>query len=211
MRGLPGDTVAVAVRVRDFQQLITAQGTLLYDSTVVMSVGVAPGALAGLSTGNFGTLGRRYLSFAWFDPAVTGQSLPDSATFFTVRFRIAGTLADSTPITLAGVPTALEFTAAGFVPVPHMVEAGAVVVGPPLGLRRDYNGEVAAFWPNPAHGQIQLSAAALVGAARQKSVTLVNLVTGCSSRRPVEAGGTVSLAGLPPGLYRLGRHRLAVQ
>lgn len=192
----PGDTVAVAVRMSGFRQMLTAQGTLAFDSTVVEAVGVLPGALAGLSSANFGQLGRAYLTFAWFDPAVSGQSLPDSAVLFVVRYRVVGGVGQRSAFRFTDAPTIVEFTRVGFQAVVPVRIAGVVRIGNPTGAPQDSAApSTFGFFPNPATGWLTVAGAA--------TVWLTETASGRRHLLRPAPDGHLDLRSWPPGYYLL--------
>jgi len=79
----------IPVRVRGFYDLVSLQGSIRWDSSVITFnsiTSVAPGI--GLSVSNFNSTAANRLLFSWFDNDLTGKRLTDSANLFVIRFNI---------------------------------------------------------------------------------------------------------------------------
>jgi hypothetical protein len=191
----PGDTVLVALRMSGFQQMLTAQGTLAFDSTVIEVLEAVPGPLSGLSAANFGQMGRQYLTFAWFDPAVSGQSLPDSTVLFQVRFRVVGTDGQRSPLRLTDAPTVVEFTRVGFQPVVPARGVGVVRVSALAATMPEVSDAGFAFYPNPAPAELMVRGAT--------AVWLTEPLTGRRHHLSILPDGRLDLRRWPSGYYLL--------
>ena len=134
--GNQGDQVLVPVRVNGFTDLLSMQGTIVFDSAVVSYVGVEQFGLPALSSGNFGTtnVGIGQLTFSWFDGDLSGESLADSSVVFAIRFDLIGNVGDSSIIDFDSIPTPLEFVDTGFNIISASYQAGVVsIIGVPGG------------------------------------------------------------------------------
>lgn len=191
----PGDTVLVALRVIGFQQMLTAQGTLAFDSTVIEALEAVPGPLSGLSAANFGQMGRQYLTFAWFDPAVSGQLLPDSATLFQVRFRVVGTAGQRSSLRITDTPTVVEFTRVGFQPVVPVRGGGVVQVSALAATVPEASEAGFYFYPNPATAELRVCGAT--------AVWLTEPLTGRRYHLNIPPDGRLDLRRWPSGSYLL--------
>lgn len=109
--GLPGAEVIVPVRVKGFSNMITSQGTISFDPQVVKLLGVEQYGLPNFGPANFNLSNSAdgKVLFSWDDATLSGQSLPDDATLFTVRFKVVGTYGMSSNISFISSPTKLEF------------------------------------------------------------------------------------------------------
>jgi uncharacterized protein (TIGR02145 family) len=104
------NTVVVPVTVDRFTRMVSLQGSINWDSTVLRYQGIssfAPGI--GLVAGNFNNTAANNLTFSWVDATLAGQTLADSSTLFTIRFNLAGNARGrSTSISFDNQPTLLE-------------------------------------------------------------------------------------------------------
>lgn len=125
-----GSQVVVPVRANNFTDLVSMQGTVHFDPTVLTYTTVEQLGLPGLSVGSFGTtqasLGN--ITFSWYDGDLSGESISDSTVLFALRLTIIGSPGDSSLIWLDDLPTPLEFVDNGFNTISHVVDTGLVVV-----------------------------------------------------------------------------------
>lgn len=109
------DTVATStqfcVDVTGIQatDLVGIQLTIEYDPSQLQFDEVNNFGLTGLNEGQFATPASGKISLAWTDPAVTGVTVEDGTTLFSLCFTALGST-DSTKITFSGDPTAIEVT-----------------------------------------------------------------------------------------------------
>ena len=94
------------------------QGSFQWDPSKLQYQSVisyGPVALA-LGAGNFGlaSVASGNLSFSWNDADLSGETLTDSSTIFTVRFNIIGAGGTNSYLQFANNPTMLEVVNAGF-------------------------------------------------------------------------------------------------
>ncbi len=125
-----GNQVVVPVRVNNFTDLISMQGTVHFDPTVASYAGVEQFALPGLSLGSFGTtqsaLGN--ITFSWFDGDLSGENLANGDVVFALRLDLIGSPGDSSFIWFDDSPTPLEFVNDLFTIQPYAVDTGLVIV-----------------------------------------------------------------------------------
>ncbi|HNW90500.1 MAG TPA: cohesin domain-containing protein [Bacteroidales bacterium] len=105
-----GTQVMVPVKVVDFASIVSAQGTVQFDQSVISFVSVQDFGLATLDESSFGIsqAANGKLMFSWTDPDLGGESLPDSAVLFTIRFNVIGISGQSSALSFVNVPTAME-------------------------------------------------------------------------------------------------------
>lgn len=108
--GVAKTQVLVPIRVKQFKDLIGAQGTLSWDAEVASFTAVKDFGITGLTEANFSEKHARKgkLVFSWYDPNLTPQSLPDSTVLFAVQFKLIGPAGASTPLTFINNPVKLE-------------------------------------------------------------------------------------------------------
>ena len=131
--GTTGGTVNVPVRVRNFVNLIGAQGTVGWNTSVVTFDTVSNFGLPGMFISNFGLtqVASGRLPFSWDDPTFVGVNLPDSAILFEIEFNVVGGPGTQTPIEFFTTPTNLEFIDNTFSTVSYTTQNGEVDI--PLG------------------------------------------------------------------------------
>jgi hypothetical protein len=123
---------AASVRVSDFNEIVGAQFTFTWDSSVLSYSGVrdlAPflGVIEHFGEDN---TAAGVLRFAWYNDALTGISLPDSAQLFTVDFDVIGSGGGRSDLAFSNVPTIREVVDTSFVGVPANFTDGLVFLNP---------------------------------------------------------------------------------
>ncbi len=128
--GVNGGIAIVPVRVWNFSYILSIQGSIIFDTSVVSFLNIQNFGLVGMDTGNFGTGGAAAgkLSFLWYDGALTGQTLSDSTVLFSMAFNIKGIQGSSTTIAFNNTPTPLEAVNNNFVSVPLTYSNGKISV-----------------------------------------------------------------------------------
>ncbi len=156
-----GETVTVDVRGNGFQNIVSAQFGITWDSAVVKFDSVSNFAFPPNSSSGFGgDTDAGHLSFLWItEDFNNGNSLPDSAVIFSIVFDVIGVSGTSTsldfgeisstsPIEISDLNGELEVTlSSGLVVVgtDGIVEQGAEVFGQVV------------CTPNPAFGDVRFS------------------------------------------------------
>jgi hypothetical protein len=105
-----GSQVTVPVRVKDFINILSVQGTIIFDPAIISFVSVQQFNVPGMNAGNFGVtqIGSGILTFSWFESNLIGQTLADSAIIFSVKFNVTGTTGQLSALTFSSTPTLLE-------------------------------------------------------------------------------------------------------
>ncbi|MEA1874708.1 MAG: T9SS type A sorting domain-containing protein [Bacteroidota bacterium] len=105
-----GAVVQLPVRVSDFSDIISLQGSLSFDSNIAEFDTIIQYGLPSLAYANFGTnnasLGS--LSFSWNDPTLAGVTLPSNSAIFVLQFTLIGNISDISPLDFVETPTSLE-------------------------------------------------------------------------------------------------------
>ncbi|MBX2816775.1 MAG: hypothetical protein KTR24_12280, partial [Saprospiraceae bacterium] len=96
----PGSEVCVDISVKGFTDMLTMEGTIEWDNTVLSNPELRNFDLPDLSNGTFnldqGAAGR--ISFAWFDMTTDGRTVPDDQVIFQLCFNVIGDRGSSTTI-----------------------------------------------------------------------------------------------------------------
>lgn len=100
---LPGDTVCIDVSVSNFIDILSFQGELGWDTDFFELVelrNINP-SLLGLDTISTISFDREegFITWSWFNPSLTGFSLPDPSNLFQICFRAIGPLGQNTDLT----------------------------------------------------------------------------------------------------------------
>ncbi|MBU1720596.1 MAG: hypothetical protein KKA07_16145, partial [Bacteroidetes bacterium] len=128
--GLQGATVTVLFTVNNFDDILSAQGSIHFDPDVVQFVSTSNYALPGLNSSAFGTTqsSTGLITFSWFDSDLSGESLADGATIFSIQFSLIGNSGETSIVDINGVPAALEFANNLFLEVLSSANAGLITI-----------------------------------------------------------------------------------
>ncbi len=129
----PDETFSLDLQVEDFELITGLQFSVNWDPEVLEFVNVDNFGLPGLTTeGNFGTMqvDQGILRFAWFHQELTGVTLPDMSTVFSVKFKVVGDPNTNTQVTITNEPIVVEVVSTSGM-LPFNIQNGTVtVMGP---------------------------------------------------------------------------------
>ncbi|MFL5753230.1 MAG: T9SS type A sorting domain-containing protein [Bacteroidia bacterium] len=122
--------VVVPVRVWRFHGILSAQGTISFNTAVATYVATEQYGLNGMTAGNFGTsqVSSGKLMFSWSDANLIGANLADSSVIFAIRFNIVGLPGDTTRLNFINSPTPVEFIDSTFNTVSPTLVPGKIRV-----------------------------------------------------------------------------------
>lgn len=128
--GMQTQLVSVPIRAYAFNDILSMQGTLDFDTSVIVYNSVVNYGLPYMSTANFGTTqvndGR--LSFSWYDQDLSGETLVDSTIIFELVFTVVGGIGEFGEVLLNSTMTPIEFVEIGNLPIPYVLDSGGVLV-----------------------------------------------------------------------------------
>ncbi len=105
-----GDDITVDIVVDGFTNILSFQYSMNWDPTVLDYVSVTniTTLLDGFSMANFGTsnTGSGQLAVSWFDPGVSGVTLPSGTVLYSLTLHVLNT--NATTISFSGTPTPIE-------------------------------------------------------------------------------------------------------
>lgn len=135
--GGSGQPATVHVKVRNFKKIISAQGSIQFNTSVATYAGVSQFGISGLSAANFGTTATATgaLTFSWSDLTLAGATLADGATLFSIQYNVIGSAGQSSPILLTSSPTILEFSDTSLATIPYNVLPGLISVNSTVTIR----------------------------------------------------------------------------
>ena len=130
LNGQNGTQITVPVKVKDFQNIISTQGTIQFDPAIVSYVSVQPFGLSGMNSSSFGTtgVGTGKLTFSWYDGTLEGVSLSDSSVIFSITFNITGTNSQISLLTFENTPTIIEIVDNLFNTLTTILDNGSITV-----------------------------------------------------------------------------------
>jgi len=157
----PGETINLDIQVDTFQEIVGMQFTVKWDSTVLQFLEVNNFFLPFLGLEDFGTQNTSggQLTFAWTDDAVTGVTLADGSSIFTLVFKVVGALNSSTQVEITDFPTALEISNLDNDILAVTLENGTINVGEPVASTEERTFDFTLFQnqPNPFKTETNLT------------------------------------------------------
>ena len=127
----PGGTaVDVSVHALDFINIISAQGTISFNTSIATLDTLVYYGLPSMDIANFGLtqVGSGKLMYSWNDPTLAGVNVADSAILFTMRFNVIGSPGTFTWLELIDVPTTQEYVDNTFTPLVEQLIDGKITV-----------------------------------------------------------------------------------
>ncbi|MFT4665539.1 MAG: gliding motility-associated-like protein [Polaribacter sp.] len=105
-----GGTATVFVTVDSFENAVSLQFTLSWDSDILSYESTGDYGLTNLSGFNFGEtqIANGLLTFVWFDGQVGGVTLADGSTVFSVTFNAIGELGEMSDVLFVNSPTPIQ-------------------------------------------------------------------------------------------------------
>ena len=130
LAGQTSSQITVPVKVKDFQDIISCQGTIQFDPVIVTYSSVQDFGLPGMNSSSFGTTGvsSGKLTFSWYDATLLGISVSDSTTIFTITFNIIGTNTQVSPLTFVNTPTLIEIVDNAYNTLTTVLDNGSITV-----------------------------------------------------------------------------------
>lgn len=152
-----GSTVSADLTVSGYQSLISAQGTIYFDSSVLEYSHVDNFALSSMSTSSFGEteVDSGLLSFLWFESDLIGRSIPDNNVVFRITFNVIGNPGDNSVIELTSQSAVVEFVDESFNEVSFNHSPGSVTVNNVANISEIAEKQLTIF-PNPATDWIKI-------------------------------------------------------
>ena len=102
-----GKTITVPVRLMDFQDILSLQFTLNWDSTVLRLNTVQDFGLKDFDQNDINTAPGRIMVL-WIDPAVSGIPVADSTVVINLLFEVIGADGMATPLSFGSDPVTQE-------------------------------------------------------------------------------------------------------
>ena len=118
--GAPGEQVCVPILTYDFQNILSMQFSVSWDTTALRFTHVGGFGMRDISDNNFGKsmTDKGHLAFLWYDQHLLGKSHPDGFKLYDICFDIVGEEGTSTQVEITDHPT-----------VGEVVNASAVFLG----------------------------------------------------------------------------------
>ncbi len=108
--GTQGSQVTVAVRTFGFSNILSMQGTIQFDTSVIKYDTVMQFGLPQMTISDIGTAqaAAGKLTYLWYDQNLTGISVADSTALFEIVFDVVGSFGEQSSICFVNSPTQLE-------------------------------------------------------------------------------------------------------
>ncbi len=132
-----GQSIQVDIKALDFQNILSMQFSVNWNPNTLQFDSVStPGAIPDYADANFGTTGSSEgkLTTAWFDQDLSGVSLDDSTTIFTIVFNVIGSPDSNSIIAITGDPTMIEVSNTDGDILAVTTENGMIIVDNPLSI-----------------------------------------------------------------------------
>ncbi|WP_114778746.1 cohesin domain-containing protein [Botryobacter ruber] len=128
--GVANSDVLVPVRVKDFKNILSMQGSIEWNSSIASFVGVESYGLPGLGSSNFGLTGveNGQLTFSWHEENSIPVTLSDDAVVFALKLKLIGAAGTSTAVSVTSTPVPVEVSDNTFTAIPVTIVAGAVSI-----------------------------------------------------------------------------------
>jgi len=174
----PGDTVAVKLRVANYEDIISTQFSIHWNKDVLKFVDVQDfNVLPDVTLdGNFGIplAEGGILTFVWLDMQVTGITLPDTTDLFIVRYEVIGLSGDTSTIRFSDDPTLKEVADITLEGIPTNFVNGMVEVMSPNSIFNPSSGpfSIRDCYPNPFKESTQVQFH--ITQATQTRISIIN-------------------------------------
>lgn len=129
----PGANVHIDIKVKNFEEITGTQFSLNWNPDVLEFSGADNFGLPDLSLdGNFGLtdVNDGKLRFAWYQNDLSGVTLDDMSTIFSIWFKAVGSLNESTQLMITDDPIVVEVVDTEG-EAPYQVQNGTITIGSP--------------------------------------------------------------------------------
>ena len=88
-----GSFISVPIGVTGFDNIISLQGSILFDPSVLLFDSIGSFNVPGLNISSFGLnqTGFGIITYSWHDASLQGETLLDSTILFNLKFVVFGT------------------------------------------------------------------------------------------------------------------------
>jgi hypothetical protein len=123
-----GTQITIPVKVTGFNSVMSIQGSIQFDQTKLGFVSVQDLVALNLNSSNFGVTqtSAGILTFTWYEPGLSGITLQDSATIFSIKFNVTGSANQTTPLSFVNSPTPFEVIDPTMAPISYALVNGSV-------------------------------------------------------------------------------------
>lgn len=189
----PNDLISVPIRTADFDEVVSMQFSIRWDTAVMSYVGNEDADLDNVAIGDF-QAAKGEIRLSWFDVEGMGHSLPDGSVITFLQFMARGAEGSSTPIDFTDTPLPTQIYRTGNSPgefdeLSLAADNGSVTIMTPMSVTVVENvSDISCF--GAADGQISIN----VTANEQVQISWTG---------PNFTSDAASINGLAPGQYEL--------
>ena len=110
LQSTSGSQISMPVYVNGFTDIVSIQGSITFDASVISYINVSNFNLPGMNISNFGTnqSGQGVLTYSWYDASLQGVTIVDSTLLFSIDFTVIGTPGQNSSVNFSNTPTSLE-------------------------------------------------------------------------------------------------------
>ena len=110
LQSTSGSQISIPVYVNGFTDIVSMQGSITFDASVISYLNVSNFNLPGMSISNFGTnqSGQGILTYSWYDASLQGVTVVDSTFLFSIDFTVIGAPGQNSIVSFSNTPTSLE-------------------------------------------------------------------------------------------------------
>ena len=102
--------ILIPVSITGFENIISFQGSIIFDPSVISFSNISNFNLSSLSVSNFGLTqtGLGIITYSWYDASLQGETLVDSSLLFVLDFSVSGLEGQTCSINFSYSPTLQE-------------------------------------------------------------------------------------------------------
>ncbi|TAE12649.1 MAG: T9SS C-terminal target domain-containing protein [Bacteroidetes bacterium] len=119
-----GSTISFPIRVKNFNNIVSAQGSIAFDSNILTYAGVESINFPNAVATDFNLSGGNTVSFVLSN--ATGITLADSGSVFNLKFTLIGALGSQSDVTFGNVPVPIEVADDTFSPLSVNTKKGII-------------------------------------------------------------------------------------
>ena len=108
----PGGEICLDVTTRDFNQILSMQYTMKWNTKVLKFKDLRKFDLPNLTAQNFGqnSADKGILAFSWYDQNLRSVSKPDGSSIYQMCFEVIGKSGDKSYLQFTSSPTTVEIS-----------------------------------------------------------------------------------------------------
>jgi hypothetical protein len=155
----PGTQITIPIKVKDFLNVVSIQGTVKFDSTKLSLVSIQDYGLPGMVSTDFNTFqpGTGRFTFSWMSGSPSGTSLADSTTVFSMKLNVIGSSGQSSLLSFVNIPTIFEVVDPTMQPIAYSLVNGSLTIVTPTSIDEFSTlSKSLQIYPNPAVDQVNI-------------------------------------------------------